>query len=114
MFALIHKNLYREKIATFVSKTTFHRWLNGGSPHLAHLSACDEILNTDSTVAYVRKFTGVAKQLSETNELQKVNEILKISGLEKDDITLLENHHKNRIWRKNTEILTAREESHEC
>lgn len=114
MFALIHKNLYREKIATFVSKTTFHRWLNGGSPHLAHLSACDEILNTDSKIAYVRKFSSVAKQLSETNELQKVNEILKVSGLEKDDMTLLENHHKNRIWRNSTVILAMGDISHEC
>jgi len=100
MFALIHKNLHRDEIAIFISKTTFHRWLNGGTPHLWHLNALDKALKTNTTIAYVQKFSNVALQLSQTNELSKVSEILSTSGLNDDEKSLLGDHHKRRIWRK--------------
>lgn len=100
MFATIHKNLHREEIATSVSKKTFYRWLNGGSPHLKNLSACNFILNTDITIEYARKFCTVALQLSQTNEAAKVSKILENSYLSIDDTSLLGDHHKKRIWRE--------------
>lgn len=104
MFALIHSNLHRQKIAIFVSKTTFHRWLNGGSPHLKHLAACDEILNTETTIAYVKNFNHVALQLSQTKDLAKISKIIETSNLSSDDKSLLGDHHKKRVWREHNQF----------
>lgn len=100
MFALIHKNLHRKEIAASLSKTAFHRWLNGGTPHLKNLSNCDAILGTNITIEYARKFSAVALQLFQTNEVDKVHIILSKSYLNDDDKSLLGDHHKKRIWRK--------------
>ena len=99
MFATIHKNLHRKEIAASVSKSAFHRWLNGGSPHLKNLSACDAILGTNITIEYARKFTSVALQLSQTSEADKITMILAKSYLNDGDKKLLGDHHKKRIWR---------------
>jgi len=100
MFALIHKNLHRDEIAIFISKTTFHRWLNGGTPHLWHLNELDKVFKTNITIAYAQKFSSVALQLAQTKELAKVSEILSTSGLDADEISLLGDYHKKRIWKK--------------
>lgn len=100
MFAQIHKNLRADKIAIFVSKSTFHRWLNGSQPQLWHLSALDAVLKTDTSLAYVRNFTSTAKQLSQIQELSKVGEILACSTLNNDDKILLGDYHKNKLSKK--------------
>ena len=99
MFATIHKNLHRKEIASSVSKSSFYRWLNGNTPHLKNLSACDAFLGTKITLEYARKFSAVALQLSQTYEAAKVGMILDKSYLCECDKTLLGDYHKDRIWR---------------
>lgn len=102
MFALIHKNLRTDRVAIFISKSTFYRWLNGTKPMLWHLSALDEAFKTNTSLAYVRKFSNMALQLSVTNETTKVVELLSSCSLLEEDKKLLGNYHKNRIWGKST------------
>jgi len=105
MFAKIHKNLYTDKVAIFISKTTFYRWLNGMSPNLWHIAALDESLQTNTTIAYARIFTSTALQLSKTSSLQTVKEIVAKAKLDEEDKTLLAEHHKKRIWRDQKTLL---------
>lgn len=102
MFAPIYSNLHRSIIATNASKTTFYRWLCGATPNLKLLATLDDKLGIKLDILYVNKFNKTAKQLTQTNEFDKITEILSLSGLGLEDKALLGDYHKNRIWKKNT------------
>lgn len=114
MFAKLQQNLHREMIATHISKSSFYRWLNGGEPHFALLSKANRLLSTDTTLNYVDRFYTAAKQLSQTNELNKVKGIVDKAYLKDDDAKLLKEHHLKRIWRETNRVLKAKDLLDEC
>ena len=114
MFAPIYLNLQNSIFATGAVKSTFYRWLCGHAPSLRHLAALDERLSITITISYVNKFIKTAKELNQTNEMEKVSKILNSSTLENEDVLLLADYHKNRIWKKTTNVLTLEDLSDEC
>lgn len=114
MFAPIYLNLQRSVFATGASKTTFYRWLCGAEPSLRHLAALAERLSIQITIPYLNKFNKAALQLARTDELQKISTILEASGLAPEDITLLSEYHKKRIWKKVNNVLNAEDLLDEC
>ena len=114
MFAPIYLNLRNSIFATGAVKSTFYRWLCGAEPSLRHLAALDERLSITITISYLNKFIKTAKELNQTNELEKISKILSSSTLEGEDMLLLADYHKNRIWKKTTDFLTLEDSSDEC
>jgi len=102
MFAPIYTNLHNSITATNAVKTTFYRWLCGATPDLKILAILDYKLGIKLDIPYVNEFVKTAKQLSDTNELAKIHELLSVSRLGGDDKKLLGDYHKNRIWKNSS------------
>lgn len=110
LFATIYSNLQSQKIANFLTKTTYYRWLNGSMPHISIIYKCNEILHNDMPLAYIHNFITVASKLKNTNELEKVTEIVKNSSIKEEDKKLLSEYHKRRVWRNANKSLDINDE----
>ncbi len=62
----------------------------------------DQAFKTNTSLAYVRTFSSIALQLSQTNETSKIVELLSSCTLKEKDKILLGDYHKNRVWAKTT------------
>jgi len=115
MIERIYNNLDYTNSKTGLAKSTFYHWLNGAAIKTTHMAILQNLYNFTVDIYYVYRFTTLAKQLKETNELTKVAEILNTDNtLDQADRTLLADYHINRIYRTFNGTLTAEEVLNEC
>ena len=114
MFAPIYSNLQAATFATGTAKSTFYRWLCGVEPSLRHIASLNERLKIEIPISYLAKFIKTAKALSSTNELDKVVKTINDANLELEDMILLAEYHKNRIWKNSSNVVNAEDLCDEC